>query len=302
MKEILLVESNPVLLTARLRTLEAEGYRASGATAHDVVKAMKWGSYDLLIVDAEVSQAFDAVSSTTTPVLLMVTEETLDLVARALPMGLWAFLVRPFTAGEFKHTVSGAMERVEAVKAATQQKIAPLLHHVGQPLSSESELDRFFKEVLEMAAAETEADMVSIVVPDGISGELLVKARVGLGPSNADKKIAQWVMKSSKPLVVNNGRIDLEPDVRETMVGMGASSLVSIPLIARKKVVGIINSTKVERGRFTQGSLNFLSVLARHAAMLIQTGNLLRDSEEKRAKLERMLMKAFMFREEGQKK
>jgi len=74
-------------------------------------------------------------------------------------------------------------------------------------------------------------------------------------------------------------------------------SLVAVPLVARKQVVGIINSMKLERGRFTEGSLEFLSILAQQAAMLIQAGNLLRDSEKKRAELERILMKAFIDRE-----
>jgi len=227
MKEILLVESNPVLLTSRLRTLEAEGYQASGATAQDVLKAMKWGPYDLMIIDVEVSEAFAVISSTTTPVLLMVNEEALDSVARSLPMGLWAFLVRPFTAGEFKRAVSESMDRIEAVKTATQQKVAPLLHHVGQPLSSEAELDRFFKEILEMAAAVTEADRVSIVVPHEARGGLTVKAQVGLGSGRTDELIGNWVIESSKPLVVNNGRIDVDPGVQQALTETGASSLES---------------------------------------------------------------------------
>jgi len=51
MKEILLVEATPALLTSRVKTLERQGYHVTGAsTAGEVAKAMKQESYALLIV------------------------------------------------------------------------------------------------------------------------------------------------------------------------------------------------------------------------------------------------------------
>ena len=299
MKDILLVESNPVLLTARLRTLETEGYRASGATGSDALKATRLGPYDLLIVDMDVTEAFDSISSATVPVLLMVTGDTLTLVARNLPMGLWAFLVKPFIAREFKAAVSGALDRGETIKAGIQTKIAPLLNYAGLPLGTEAELDKFFEDILEMVAAETEADRVSILVPDEETGELIVRVRVGLdiGGKEAEEKIGRWVMTSSAPLVMNNGKFAVDPAVSELASETGASSILAVPLTAGDKVVGIINTIKVDRGRFTQGSFEFLSILSRQAAPPIQNGHLVRNYEKQLKRLERMLMRAFLTRE-----
>ena len=300
MKEILLVESNPVLLTARLRTLEAEGYRASGAIDSDALKATRWGPFDLLIVDMDVIEALESISSATVPVLLMVTGDTLALVARSLPMGLWAFLVKPFIAREFKAAVSGALDRGETIKAGLQTKIAPLLNYADLPLRTEAELDKFFREILEMVAAETEADRVSILVPDEETGELIVRVRAGLdiGGEKADEKIGRWVMTSLAPIVMNNGNIAVAPAIRELASDIGASSILAVPLTAGDKVVGIINTIKVDRGRFTQGSFEFLSILSRQAAPLIQNGHLLRNYERQLKQLERMLMKAFLSQQE----
>jgi len=300
MKEILLVESNPVLLTARLRTLEAEGYRASGATGSDALKATRWGPFDLLIVDMDVIEALESISSVTVPVLLIVTGDTLALVARSLPMGLWAFLVKPFIAREFKAAVCGALDRGETIKAGIQTKIAPLLNYANLPLRTEAELDKFFEEILEMVAAETEADRISILVPDEETGEPIVRVRAGLdiGGEKADEKIGRWVMTSSAPLVMNNGNITVAPVIRELASDIGASSILAVPLNAGDKVVGIINTIKVDRGRFTQGSLEFLSILSRQAAPLVQNGHLMRNYEKQLKRLERMLMKAFLLRQE----
>jgi len=299
MKEILLVESNPVILTARLRTLEAEGYRASGATGSDALKATRWGPFDLLIVDMDVIEAFESILSATVPVLLMVTGDTLGSVARSLPMGLWAFLVKPFIAREFKAAVSGALDRGETIKAGVQTKIAPLLNYASVPLETEAEMDKFFEEILEMVAAETEADRISILVPDEETSEPIVRVRAGLdiGGREADEKIGRWVMTSSEPLVMNNGKIAVDPAVRELANDIGASSILAVPLVAGDKVVGIINTIKVDKGKFTKGSFEFLSVLARQAAPLIQNGHLRRNYEKQLKRLERMLMKAFLTRE-----
>lgn len=304
MKEILLVESNPVLLTARLRTLEAEGYRASGATGSDALKATRWGPFDLLIVDMDVIEAFESISAATVPVLLMVTGETLDLVARSLPMGLWAFLIKPFIARELKAAVAGALDRAETIKAGIQTKIAPLLNYASVPMRTEAEVNKFFEEILEMVAAETEADRVSILVPDEETGEPIVRVRAGLdiGGIEADEKIGRWVMTSSSSLMMNNGKVAVDPAVRDLASDIGASSILAVPLAAGDKVVGIINTIKVDRGRFTQGSFEFLSILSRQAAPLIQNGHLMRNYEKQLKRLERMLMSAFLFREEGRKK
>jgi DNA-binding response OmpR family regulator len=302
-KEILLVESNPVLLTARLRTLEATGYHASGATGSDALKATRWGPFDLLIVDMDAIEAFESISSATVPVLLMVTGDTLASLARSLPMGLWAFLVKPFIAREFKSAVSGALDRGETIKAGIQTKIAPLLNYANLPLRTEAELGKFFDEILEMVAAETEADTVSILVPDEETGEPIVRVRAGLdiGGKEADEKIGQWVMRSSAPLVMNNGNVAIDPAIRELASGIGASSILAVPLAVGDRVVGIINTIKVDRGRFTQGSFNFLSILSQQAAPLIQNGHLMRNYEKQLKRLERILMKSFISQEEGQK-
>ena len=115
-KEILLVEAAPALLAFRLRTLEGQGYHVTGAsTAGEVAKAMSQGSYDLVIVDAGVPEALGVPSSAGVPTLIMVDEETVGSVACSLPVGVWAFLAKPFTASEFKRAVSEAIGKANTI-------------------------------------------------------------------------------------------------------------------------------------------------------------------------------------------
>lgn len=305
MKEILLVEAAPALLAFRLRTLEGQGYHVTGAsTAGEVAKAMSQGSYDLVIVDAGVPEALGVLSPAEVPTLIMVDEETVGSVACSLPVGVWAFLAKPFTASEFKRAVSEAIGKANSIKETIQQKILLPLNNTSQLLVSEVEMDRFFKHVLEMAAAETEADRVSVVILDEETGELGVKAKVGLEPDviGADEKIGKWVMKTSQPLMVND-KIDVNPRVKEIMSQLGASSLLSVPLVTKEKVIGLINAIKVAKGaRFTAGSLEFLSILARQAAIATENASLFNSVQRQRLQLEKLLEKATLTQENERKR
>jgi len=99
-KDILLVEASPAILASRTRTLEKQGYHVTGtSTAGEVAKLMRQESYDLLIVDAEIPEVLGVLSSEV-PTLIMVNEEMAGSLA-GLPLGIWGFLVKPFTASEF---------------------------------------------------------------------------------------------------------------------------------------------------------------------------------------------------------
>ena len=301
-KDILLVEASPAILASRTRTLEKQGYHVTGtSTAGEVAKLMRQESYDLLIVDAEVPEVLGVLSSEV-PTLIMVNEETAGSLA-GLPLGIWGVLVKPFTASEFSRSVGEAIDKADALKDAVQQKILPILNKASKLLTSEADMDKFFKHILEIVAAETEADRVSVVILDEKTGELAVKAKVGLEPSviGADEKIGQWVMKTSQPLMVND--IDANQYVKEMMSQLGASSLLSVPLVTREKVIGLINVVKVAKGaRFSAGSLEFLSILAKQAAIAIENANLFRSVEKQRQQLEKLIEKATLTQENERKR
>lgn len=304
-KEILLVEATPVLLTSRVRMLEREGYQVTGAsTAAEAAKAMRQQSYDLLIVDAEVPEVLGVLSSEV-PTLIMVNEETVGSVACASPLGLWGFLVKPFTASEFRQAVAGAIDKADAVKEAMQQRVLLHLNNTSQQLLvSKAEMDKFFKHIIEIIATETEADRVSVLTHDEKTGEVTVKAKVGLEPgvTGADEKIGEWVMKTAEPLMVNDKR-EANPYVKEIMSQLGASSLLSVPLLTREKVIGVINGVKVAKGaQFASGSLEFLSILAKQVAIAIENASLFNSVQSQRLQLEKLLEKTTLAQENERKR
>lgn len=305
MMEILLVEGSTALLASRTRTLEREGYDVTGAsTAGEVAKAIRQGSYDLIIADAGVREVLEVLSSTVVPTLIMVDEEMVISIACTHSIGMWAFLVKPFTASEFRQAVAEAIDKAKAAKDAMQQRILLPLNNTSRLPVSETEIDKYFKHILEIAGAEIEADRISVLILDDKTGQLAVKAKVGLEPSaiDADEKIGQWVMKTSQPLMVNS-RIGANPYVKEIMSRLGASSLLSVPLITREKLIGVINGVKVDKGaRFSSGNLEFLSMLARQVAIATENASLFKSVQEQRLQLEKLLEKALLTQENERKR
>jgi len=305
MKEILLVEGSAVLLASRLRMLGVEGYEVTiVSTASEAAGLAQHGSFDLIVADAGVPEILEMLSSTLVPALIMVDEENVDIVAQELPMGLWAVLVKPFTAARFRQAVAQAIERASAVKDSMQQKILLPLNNTSKLLVSEAELDRFFKHILEMTAAETEADRVAVLMLDEATGQLTVKAGLGLGTDNCEAfvRLGEWVMKAAKTLLVNKKR-EADSYVKQTMIDMEAWSLLCVPLLTKERAIGVITAIKTSKGaRFTPNSLEFLSILAKQAAAATENANLFKSVEKQRQELEKLLEKSVQSQENERKR
>jgi len=305
MKEILLVEANAALLASRLRTLGTEGYHVTGvSTASEASGIARRGSCDLIVTDVGVPEMLEVLSSAPIPALIMADGEKLNTVVPELPMGLWSVLVKPFTAARLKQAVAEAIERASAVKDAMQQRILLPLNNTGKLLVSEAEMDRFFKHILEMTAAETEADMAAVLIMDEGAGQLAVKAVLGLEPDigNICIRLGEWVMKVAKSLVVNEKR-EADSYIKQTMTDLEAQSLLSVPLLTRGRAIGAIIAIKVSSGaRFTPTSLEFLSILAKQAAAAIENSILFKSVEKQRQELERLLERSVQSQENERKR
>jgi len=305
MKEVLLVEMSRSLLASRLRTLEAEGYQVTSvSTAAEAAKVIRHGSCDLIIADAGVPEVLEVLASSVVPALVMADEEKIESVVRELPMGIWALLVKPFTAARLKHAVAEAIERADTVKDVIQQRVLLPLNNSSKLLISEAEIDRFFRHILEMTAAETEADGAAVLILDERSRELTVKASLGIKPGTSEAyiKLGDWVMKMAKSLVVNERR-EAEPYVKQVMSDLGLSSLLAVPLLNREEAIGAIGAFKIGKGsRFTPTSLEFLSILAKQAATVVEDANLFKGVERQRQKLETLLERAIESQENERKR
>jgi signal transduction histidine kinase len=185
-----------------------------------------------------------------------------------------------------------------------QQRVLLPLNNSSKTLVSEAEMDQFFKHVLEMTAAETEADGAAVFVPDEKTGQLTVKAGLNIQPENDEAyiRLSEWVMKTARSLVVND-RGEADPYIKQIMSDLGAAGLMSVPLVVREKSIGAINAVMTgEVTRFTHANLEFLSILAKQAAAAIENASLFKSVEKQRQDLEKMLERAVQSQENERKR
>jgi PAS domain S-box-containing protein len=77
------------------------------------------------------------------------------------------------------------------------------------------------------------------------------------------------------------GTYGIDPEFAEILRGLGITSGMIVPLIARGRIIGALTLVSVERRRdFGEDDLAFAQDLARHAALAVDNARLLRDAQK----------------------
>lgn len=108
-----------------------------------------------------------------------------------------------------------------------------------------------------------DADELVFVLVQGVIRETLPGYRIG-----RREGIAGWVAEHAEPAIVNAVRTDVRflPEVDERF-GFETRSLVAVPLVARGRVLGVLEVLNKHSGEdFTEDDASLLSILAALAA------------------------------------
>ena len=92
------------------------------------------------------------------------------------------------------------------------------------------------------------------------------------GKKSAAGGIARQVIESGKPYFYNETIRDAFFIPSES--GRPIGSLLSVPIIANERVIGVINCDAQQPGRFNETELSFIEVLASHVAIAVETHRL----------------------------
>jgi len=154
------------------------------------------------------------------------------------------------------------------------------------------DLDSLLDQIVQMGLQETEADRASLMLLE--EQELVVKASVGLPSEIAatarervGEGIAGWVADRGKALLLTE-EASLNHQIREAMIREEITSALCVPLLVKDKVVGVLNLSKLGEGpAFTQGDLEFISILGGEAAIAIENARLYEAAQRELAERRR---------------
>ena len=170
---------------------------------------------------------------------------------------------------ELKDEVSRLRDHVHALQA---------LHHAIQQLLPEKDLMTLLDRTLYYAMTVLDASDGALMLTDEEKGDLVfvlvqgeVREKLPGYRIGRNEGIAGWVAEHREPVIVNNTRSDprFSPRVDEAF-HFQTQSMVCVPLIARGKVLGVIEVlNKAGDKPFAEADQDLLSILAFIAAIAL---------------------------------
>jgi HD-GYP domain-containing protein (c-di-GMP phosphodiesterase class II)/CheY-like chemotaxis protein len=218
---------------------------------------------------------------------------TVESARAAVQEGAYDYVLKPFSLSEVKLAVSNALERHRlSIENARLRELTELFN-ISERIATIHDERGLYDYVLRAALQRVDALRGSIMVLTETGKAMEIKCSVGLpreavgATVDVDTSISGQVARSALPLLVAD--VSDRPEVEE-LSRHEEGSFISVPLEAkgangrddgsRKRVMAVLNvREKRNGGRFTDGDLKTLSIVANHAAAAMQNVKLIRDIE-----------------------
>ncbi|HEV8535675.1 MAG TPA: GAF domain-containing protein [Candidatus Limnocylindria bacterium] len=172
----------------------------------------------------------------------------------------------------------------------TERKLKELsfLQEVAQLAASARDWDEMLRIVIERSTDAMGAEVSSLYLLEKTEGVLRLVATNGLnrgGIGRATLRLGEgivgWVANARVPLAVRDVRTEPRwkwvPEVDEKRF----TSMLSVPVIARDEVIGVMNVQTVEPRDFGREEIDFLQTIANQVAGIIEKGRMQRESDRK---------------------
>jgi len=294
-EKILVVDDEDMIRELCSHILTDEGYQvttvANGTLA---LEELSRGPADLLITDIKMPgmdglELFEKVKERNIDIvtIFITGHGTLDTAIESMMRGVDGFVLKPFTQEELLGTVERAISRSRLKKENIRLKALIPLFEISKLLVTEIDLAHLFKIITEVLVHEFAVDRVSLMLMDEASGNLLIRASHGLPTETALKSrrkigegVAGLVLKYRRPLIISQGK---HPD-REVMEAinledMPASSM-SVPLIGKNKLFGVLNVSKFFGPPFTTSDLQIVLILSSQVVTAMENAALYEEQRE----------------------
>jgi signal transduction protein with GAF and PtsI domain len=180
------------------------------------------------------------------------------------------------------HQVGGAIEnaRLYQETARRSQQISTLAQ-VGQVIASGRYLEEMLQLIVRMIAEMMQARVCSIMLVDNQKNELVLKAAKCSSEEywqrpnlKIGKSLISRVVKERAPLMVRDVTKEEAYRYPELASKEGVRSLLSVPMIFKDHVIGVINVYSAEERTYSNEDLRVLSTVADQASLAFENTKL----------------------------
>lgn len=294
---ILIVDPDAASLQALMALLHDQGYLTetaeSGAAALAVLQRHP---VDLLLADLTLAD-MDGIALLTKALaidtqlvgVLMTREGSIESAVDAMRAGALDYVLKPIDPGTLLPVLARAM-RMRALRLENVElRDTVAIHELTQAIAHTLDPMDLMERIVDASMEEFEADEVSVMLLSADGKSLHVAAAGGARRDKAlgtrvaiGEGIAGHVAAIREPLALH-GKIR-DDTVIPAYLRTGIQSAVSIPMIARNELVGVLNIAYTSQPRsILPGQMRVLSIFVNAAAATIQAARL--HDEQRRADL-----------------
>ena len=294
-ERILVVDDEAMIRDLCSHILSAEGYQVTTASnGMAALEELGRSAIDLMITDIKMPgidglELFEQVKARTQDVvtIFITGHGTLDTAIESLMRGVDGFILKPFAEKELLGAVDRAINSSRLKKENIRLKALIPLFEISKLLVTEIDLAHLFKIITEVLVKEFSVDRVSLMLIDEASGALLIRASHGLSSDVALKArrkegegVSGLVLKRRKPLIISAGKHP-DPEVMATInrENMPASSM-SVPLIGKNKLFGVLNVSKFSGAPFSTSDLQIALILSSQVVTAMENATLYENLRE----------------------
>lgn len=305
---ILIVENEPSLLEKMTYALIDEGYTVSGTTrSQEALTIIAENTIDLLITNLDLldSSAIELIKRSRLfdpeiGVVVIADDNSCNMIVEAVTAGINSVLVQPFSTAQLVSVCTEAIEKVHSLKEYTRLKALMPLFEISKSIMAELRIDKLCNHIVRTVSTETRADVVSLMLLNDSSQDLVLKAGIGV-PQEAigeivprtDEPLCYQAIEKTTPIQTN------DPLSSQAKLYSGIANTLYIPLVSRGKAIGVIKVGTKSRKRFlTKYDLELLAILAGQAATAIENANLFDKVRVEKSRLTRLVKKVLQAQEE----
>jgi diguanylate cyclase (GGDEF)-like protein/PAS domain S-box-containing protein len=285
---ILIVDDEARSMRALRDTLRVHGYDTDGYTSgDDALRALRDGRYDLLLSDL-MMPGMDGVALLTAALaidphlvgVMMTGMGTIETAVQAMQAGALDYVQKPIKLGTLLPVLARAVEvrRLRQENMELRDKVT--IHELNEAMAHTLDRDVLLARIAEAAMAQFQADEASVmlVTDDGSALQVAAvrggarEALLGMRAPVAEG-IAGWVAAHREPLVLI-GEVD-DARWRPQHPRPQIQSALSMPMISRNNVIGVINVNCIaQRRTFPQGQVKMLGIFTNAAAASIEAAQM----------------------------
>jgi signal transduction histidine kinase len=178
---------------------------------------------------------------------------------------------------------SGKIIQNAKLYEALKRKVTELsaLFEIGKVITGTLNLEEVLEVIVEKASYLMDTRVSSLMLLNDNGDELVIKAVHGGGADytikpdlRVDESLIGRVVQTRKPLMVPDVRKEKRYKHIEVAKKLGLCSLLSVPLMLKDDVIGVINTYTAVLHRFTADEIQLLSSLADQSAIAIENARL----------------------------